>query len=84
MSTALINREYMMDEIGRNKTVVLQAFLAERMFGYVQVTDDTPAVIVVLRITISTVIFAGSDSLMGIAVASFADGDRAAGVSAGF
>ena len=86
MGTASFRRDDMMDFVNRNQTPGLKALLAKRMLGYVQVTDGAPASainLVMLRGTLSSVIFPSREGFMLQAKTAFPDRIGTAGISAG-
>jgi len=83
VGTAPINWEHMVDNIGGDEAVSFEALRAERMPSDISLTNNAPAVIVVLGIAVSAIILAGSDGLVVSAIAAFPDGLGAAGIGAG-
>jgi len=84
VGAAAINREYMVDNIGGDEAAQLDTLRAERMPLDISLTNNAPAVIVVLGIAVCAIILAGSDGLMGRTITAFPDGCCATGVGTGF
>ena len=84
MSTAAIQRQDVMDFIGRDETIHFEALFAEWMFGDVNTADLTPTVIVVLRVAMGTIILPAGYGFMSGTILTFPDRRGTAGVGAGF
>ena len=86
MRTAAIKRENVMDFLGRDETVGLQAIFAQRVLGNVTVADEFPTMTVGFVWVLSAgmfIIFAGGNGLMGRAI-TLGRERVTAGISAGF
>jgi hypothetical protein len=69
--------------IGGNQKSGLKTLFAKRMFGYIQVTDGTPAPtvnFVMVGGTLEAVIIPFGDDFMSVAVAAVADQFRTSGI----
>jgi len=73
-----------MDFIGGDVQTTFEARLAEGIFSDVQVTNFTPTVVVVFGVAMLTVVLAGNNSLVEIAVSAVPSDFGATRIFAGF